>query len=225
MLGDLAALGVPQTSLLVIPNHHHRAPVEESPEFAQWLREKEQKGHEIVLHGFYHLRPHTKTHLLNQLITKHYTAGEGEFFDLSEAEAQAKLQRGALVLKNSGFQPVGFIAPAWLLGAEAENAVRHQGFRYTVRLREVKDLLHQRSYISQSVVYSVRSGWRRQVSLLWNAFLFKKLNANVLLRCSLHPPDWQWPAIKNQALDLIRQALADRTPMTYQKWLEDQPNP
>ncbi|MEX1111537.1 MAG: DUF2334 domain-containing protein, partial [Chthoniobacterales bacterium] len=56
MLADLAGAGVGATSLLVVPDHHHRADINRDPSFLAWLRDKQSAGHEIVLHGFYHLR-------------------------------------------------------------------------------------------------------------------------------------------------------------------------
>ena len=56
MLRDLAEAGVRVTSLLVVPDHHHRADIDQDPAFLGWLRGMEAEGHEIVLHGFYHRR-------------------------------------------------------------------------------------------------------------------------------------------------------------------------
>ncbi|HRJ73059.1 MAG TPA: hypothetical protein PLS03_12615, partial [Terrimicrobiaceae bacterium] len=119
----------------------------------------------------------------------------------------------------AGFRPSGFIAPAWLLGEDAERAVARAGFAYTTRLQNIKDLRNGTEERSQSLVWSVRSGWRRRVSLWWNAALARRLAGARLLRVGLHPPDWDHPAIRNQALELISAALAAREPMTYDGWL------
>lgn len=218
MLRDLAAAGVPRTSLLVIPDHHRRGTVSGDPAFGAWLREREAEGHEIVLHGYYHRRePGRGGGLRQRLITEHYTAGEGEFFDLGYGEARARLQAGKEML--SAYDVAGFIAPAWLLGEEAERAARDEGFAYTTRLGGVLDLRSGRPTPSQSLVYSVRSGWRRQVSLGWNAWLAARLRANPLARLGLHPPDWEHPAIKAQALRLASGAARERKVIRYRDWV------
>jgi len=56
ILEQLAEAGVRQTSLLVVPNFHGKAPVREYPEFQQWLSSQVAAGHEPVLHGYYHRR-------------------------------------------------------------------------------------------------------------------------------------------------------------------------
>jgi hypothetical protein len=90
---------------------------------------------------------------------------------------------------------------------------------YTTTLRKVRDFVARREIASQSLVYSVRSNWRRGVSLGWNSWLFSRLTNNALLRLSLHPPDVLHPAIWRQVREIIGKALQDRKPMTYQSWL------
>ncbi len=215
MLGDLAALGITRTSLLVIPNHHRKAPMTEDASFGAWLRELAAAGHEVVLHGYYHLR----TGGPRNWVTERYTAGEGEFYDLSEAGARERLERGRRELEAAGLRPCGFIAPAWLLGPAAEAAVRAEEFAYTTRLRVFTDFVSGREMVSQSLVWSVRAAWRRVVSQGWNALLARRLRGNPLVRVSLHPPDWDHPAIRRQVERLIGAALAGREPMTYEGWL------
>jgi predicted deacetylase len=216
MLEDLAEAGVGITSLLVVPDHHHRGAVDGDPDFVAWLRSLEAAGHEIVLHGFYHRRePREGTGWWRRLVTEHYTAGEGEFYDMDHAEARRRLAAGRRMLEQAGLEVPGFIAPAWLLGPEAERAARDEGFAYTTRLGGVLDLRNGRWTASQSLVYSVRSGWRRVVSLGWNASLAWRLRANPLARLGLHPPDWQHPSIRAQALRLARAMAAGRRVIRY----------
>jgi predicted deacetylase len=221
MLEDLSREGVSVTSLLVIPDHHHRGRIDLDPVFSKWLRELVAKGHESVLHGYHHLRP-TKTGegVATRLITRHYTAGEGEFHDLSFDGASELLGRGKEALSGCGVPYTGFIAPAWLLGDEAERALRDEGFAYTTRIGSVIDLENEYSHASRSMVYSVRAPWRRVISLIWNEALFRFLWNSPLLRIGLHPPDWDHPAIRRHVLGCLRSATASRTVTTYGEWLD-----
>jgi hypothetical protein len=219
ILSDLHHLGLPRTSLLVIPNHHHRAPVKDHPDFAANLRAFAAEGHEIVLHGYYHLRPKTGDSRISRFTTEIYTAGEGEFFDLDHAAAAERLSRGRADLAACGTTTVGFIAPAWLLGDAALRAVREAGFRYTTTINTIQDLKDNRTTATRSMVWSVRAPWRRTLSLAWNRALASALRSTEPLRIGLHPPDWDHPHIRSQILRLTSRALAARTPMTYQDWL------
>jgi predicted deacetylase len=216
MLSDLRGVGADTVSLFVVPDHHHRAPIGRDEGFLEWLRAREGEGHEIVLHGFYHLRE-SGGGLATRLVTEHYTAGEGEFYDLDYDEARRRLARGRESM--SGFDLRGFIAPAWLLGREAERAVRDEGFAYTTRLGNVLDLRSGNRTDSQSLVYSVRSAWRRGCSLLWNSWLNSRLARNPLARLGLHPPDWQHERIREHALRLARENAAARRVVRYRDWV------
>jgi predicted deacetylase len=216
ILRDLAGAGVRVTSLLVVPDHHHRANVDEDPEFLAWLRARQDEGHEIVLHGFYHRRtPRAGGGPARRLVTEHYTAGEGEFYDLDYEEARVRMEEGREMLTGAGLDVVGFVAPAWLLGEEAEQAARNLGFVYTTRLGGVLDLRSGEWTAAPSLVWSVRSGWRRLLSRGWNAWLAGRLRKSPLARVGLHPPDWNHPAIKTQALRLVRGLAADRRVVCY----------
>jgi hypothetical protein len=119
-------------------------------------------------------------------------------------------------------RPRGFVAPAWLLGVAAERAVRRAGFRYTTRIGTLEELESGRVHRSQSLVYSVRAGWRRVCSLGWNEGLLRGLGDRGLVRVGLHPPDWDFPQIKGHVRKCLRRVLVTREAMTYDGWLDRQ---
>jgi predicted deacetylase len=224
MLGDLGRIGVRRTSLLVVPDHHRRGRMTDDAAFCEWLRERVREGHEAVVHGYNHLRePASGEGLWKRWVTRSYTAGEGEFFDLGEREAGERIGRALEEFRRAELDPRGFIAPAWLLGAEAERAVRRAGFEYTTRIGTISDYRAGVTHRSQSLVYSVRAGWRRAVSLAWNGALLRVLLPRTgLLRVGLHPPDWDFPAIRVHAEKCILRGLAGREAMPYDDWLDRQ---
>lgn len=221
LLDSMAQAGVTRTSLLVVPDHHRRGHFLEHPAFCAWLSDLASAGHELVVHGYYHQRERRPAESLrDRIVTRFYTADEGEFFDLPEEEALFLMNRAKEEFAQMGWRPAGFIAPAWLLGAGAERAARAAGFKYTTRLGGVSRLDRAETWPSQSLVWSVRSRWRRVMSLAWNASLFDRLRENPLLRLGLHPPDLQYPGILQQIRKLTRRALVDREPVTYERWVE-----
>ena len=129
------------------------------------------------------------------------------------------MEKGREMLTGAGLAVVGFIAPAWLLGDEAERAAKNLGFAYTTRLGGVLDLRSGEWTASQSLVWSVRSAWRRVVSRGWNAWLAARLRRNPLARLGLHPPDWRYDTIRAQALRLAREAATDRKVIRYRDWV------
>jgi uncharacterized protein len=211
MLAQLACAGVPHCSLLVVPDYHRTGRSLGDAAFTNWLRDLHAQGHEIVIHGFYHERARRAGESAREkVVTRVYTAGEGEFYDLGYEEALRRIRDAQDEFAAHGLDPAGFIAPAWLLGTEAMRAASDAGFRYTTTLRGVRDLTTGKEFLSQSLVYSTRSAWRCAVSPFWNRALFRRLTKNPLLRLSLHPPDIDHRAIWQQIGEIIREALLDR---------------
>jgi predicted deacetylase len=223
---QLKSIGVLRLSLLVIPDHHGRGHFLQAPEFCRWLKDRAAEGHEIVIHGYFHRRERrAREGLVQRMTTRVYTADEGEFYDIDRAQAAELVKRANSELHDAGLQPRGFIAPAWLLGEDAESALRDAGCEYTTRLRTVSDLKTGKVHKSQSLCWSVRAAWRRVVSLAWNAALYRSLSHEPLLRISVHPVDIDHASIWPQIRRLIADACISRTPMTYLEWITAQRSP
>ncbi|MEO7933493.1 MAG: polysaccharide deacetylase family protein [Chthoniobacterales bacterium] len=219
ILSDLDQAGISKVSLLVIPNHHHRGHFLQDAAFCEWLQAMEKQGHEIVTHGYFHQRERTaRESTRDKMITRFYTADEGEFYDISETVALEKMRQAQDEFGTLEIHPVGFIAPAWLLSADAEKAARTAGFRYTTTLQEIRNLTKATAHHSQSLVYSVRSGWRRIVSLGWNRFLMARLQDNPVTRLGIHPPDWKYANIRREILRLASHLASRREVSTYAEW-------
>jgi predicted deacetylase len=222
ILADLAKVGIGRVSLLVVPDHHRRAPIAGDTAFSEWLRKMIAAGHEAVLHGYFHGRER-KAHesASTQFMTRLYTADEGEFFDIGLDDARALMTRGREALTRcAAVAPAGFIAPAWLMSDAAEQAARELGFAYTTRLKTIVDLPARKTLRSQSLCWSVRSRWRRIASLGWNRYLYGHLRDNPLLRISIHPPDIRHPAVWRQIRALAAEAVKTQSAMTYSDFID-----
>lgn len=223
IVAELARHGVRVTSLLVVPNYHQSGPSMEDREFVRWLRDLEAAGHEIVIHGYFHQRPARDGESLRaKLITRSYTAGEGEFYDLEYDEALKRITTARDEFIAAGLKPRGFIAPGWLLSREAERAASDAEMEYTTRLTTVRDLRTKQTFSSRSLVYSVRNAWRRAASLAWNGALARMLGETPLLRIGLHPPDFEHEQIWRQIAGLLDRFSETRTPTTYRDWIAEQ---
>src|SRR6266705_4684361 len=223
IVSELGRHGVRVCSILVVPDYHHQGFFARHREFVTWLRDLEADGHEIVIHGYFHERPPLKRESLHdKLLTRFYTRNEGEFYDLGYEEALRRITTARDEFRALGLKPRGFIAPAWLLGNEAEQAVRDAQLEYTTRLRTVCDLRSESIFPARTLVYSVHNNWRRALSRSWNEALFRLLETKPLLRISIHPPDYSQPTIWNQILGFIAATKSARTATTYQDWVAEQ---
>src|SRR6185295_12400102 len=128
---------VPST-LLVVPHYHGEKPAQEQ---VDWLSTRARKGDELALHGWSHRDEQAPAGAIDRLRRRVYTRGEGEFWALSEGEATRRLEAGVAWFREHGFAPpAGFVAPAWLLGPGAWDALATQRFEYTASLRELVHL-------------------------------------------------------------------------------------
>ena len=220
IIAEVGRRGVTACSLLVVPNYHRTGESCQDREFVRWLRELEERGHEIVIHGYFHERPRGENETIGgKFLTRYYTRGEGEFYDLPYDEAFRRITKARDSFKAAGLTPRGFIAPAWLLGSEAEQALADAELEYTTRLTTVDDLRTGRRINARSLVYSVENAWRRTTSLAWNGMLARLLADNPLLRLSLHPPDIRHASIWRQVTSLVEMLVETRSTTTYCDWV------
>jgi predicted deacetylase len=223
IIAELAACGVRTCSLLIVPDYHHRGASMKDRQFVSWLRGLEAQGYEMVIHGYFHQRPRRGRETLRErMITQVYTQDEGEFYDLRYDEAFRRIKLARDEFRAAGLNPRGFVAPAWLLSAEGEEAARDAEMEYTTRLQSVRDFRTGKSFRARSLVYSVRTAWRRTSSLIWNGTLARFVQPLPLVRVSIHPPDYSHPGIWRQIVRITSKMARSRTAMTYQDWVAEQ---
>jgi predicted deacetylase len=206
---------VPVT-ILAVPRYHDEAP---SAQFEAWLGERSQRGDELALHGCTHRDDGVPQGRLDAMRRSHYTRGEGEFWALSRHEALARIDVGIEWFARNGWPLAGFVAPAWLLGPGAREALVERPFEYTATLRQLVHLPGQQAETSQSVVYSTSSAWRRSTSLAWNALVALAERNNPVLRLELHPRDADFVAVRRSWQRILERALKCRRPATVADYM------
>jgi uncharacterized protein len=219
----LAERGVTRSSILVVPEFHHRGSLLQSGDFCHAVSDWQDLGHEVVLHGYFHDRQESPPEKLSNLFwTRLYTNREAEFLDLPRETARQRLQRGRSMFETLGWNATGFVAPAWLMADGLTNLLAEMGFTYTTRVNEIIPLLPgvNRVKASQSLCYSTRAGWRRVASGIWNKNLYGRLRETDLIRLSLHPRDLEFPLMRRQ-IDQILRASTKRgfQPTTYGEYV------
>jgi len=207
-------------AMLVVPNHWGDAPIIAGSPFAAKLRGWADAGTEMFLHGFYHRdeKPHRSTS--DQLRARFMTAGEGEFLGLSRNEAAGRVEEGRRLLEDITGRPIaGFVAPAWLYGRGALEALADQ------RIPIAED--HTRVWspasgaeLAHGPVITWASRTRvRLASSLAAASLLRHVPLKAL-RIGVHPPDIRHPAIVRSIEATFRSAARRRTAARYSDLLD-----
>jgi hypothetical protein len=198
-------------TLLAVPRMHGAA---RDPAFEHWLRSRDADGDEVALHGFFHRDDGAARSRGDAWLRGVYTRNEGEFWDLSHRVASERIAAGLGWLAELGIAPSGFVAPAWLVGPGAWEALASFPIDYTCTLRRLWLLPEESSWRCMGVAFSHSSAWRRWLSRLWAPLLAAAQHRAPLCRLELHPGDWDHPELRRLWLRLCRRALASRQPCT-----------
>jgi predicted deacetylase len=221
-LAMMRELGVTRTTLLVVPRWHGARPCDEDRAFAAWLQARAAEGHEICLHAYVHHADSVHGNAVQRAMGKHYTAGEGEFYQIEEADAVQRLREGLSIVRDGCGVPVwGFTAPAWLLSTGGRTALRRMGFHYTTRWGRVELLQRGETIAAPVLVWSTRAGWRRLCSRGWVRLWGVWKRRAPVLRVAVHPVDFAHPSIEASVHAAITRNLRGRTAARYRDLLPE----
>ena len=123
--------------------------------FCAWLAAQVEAGHELVIHGYYAPAPTSQRRksafTIGLRLACTPPAKANSTISTMRPAAAALVGQAREEFREAGFDPDGFIAPAWLLSTEAEDAIRGIGFQYDPRCA--------RSPISRPAGAMIRSRW------------------------------------------------------------------
>lgn len=207
-------------AMLVVPNHWGDAPIVPGSPFARRLREWANDGFEIFLHGYFHRDEVRHGRASDQLRSRLMTAGEGEFLGLSSGEAKMRIAEGTELLENIIGRPVdGFVAPAWLYGQGALDALVESRVRIAEdHLRVWSPATGKRLARGPVITWASRTRTRLASSLA-AAFALRRAPMQVL-RVGVHPPDIRHPVLIRSIARTLRIASRQRTAARYADLLE-----
>lgn len=222
LLEMIDGCGEVPVTLLVVPDYHHRGRIEDDSAFRSAIEQRLTRGDELALHGLHHLddsapRPRGP---LQWATRRLYTASEGEFAALDTVTAERHMSAGLEQFARLGWTVRGFVAPAWLMSEGTRAALGRMPFAYTSTRSALYALPDWYEYRYPSLVWSVRSAWRRGASRIVNTVQEQRLREAPLLRLGLHPADAEHPAAVAFWRDVLNRALRTRQAMTKADWLE-----
>lgn len=211
-----ASAGAP-VAMLVVPDHWGTAPLSAAPGFARKLRRWSDGGVELFVHGWYHRDDSDHRSAWAGWRARHMTAREGEFLGLSGSEALRRMRAGkALVEDISGRDVAGFVAPAWLYGEGARDALAQAGFALAEdHLRVWRPDNGQVVARGPVITWATRTR-ARQASSLGVAAIARRLHPVVrALRVAVHPGDAHAPAVRASIARTIRTVMQGRQGARY----------
>ncbi len=190
-------VGATSMAMLVVPNHWNEAPIRPSSPFAGRMRRWAELGIEIFVHGWFHRDEAQYSDRLSQFKARHMTAGEGEFLGLSTGEAIRRMRDGRALIESITGQPVaGFIAPAWLYGASALEALIRTDFTIAEDHMKVWHPPSGKPLCRGPVItWASRSRTRIASSLIAARIARTVLARAAVVRIAVHPGDIHVPSL------------------------------
>jgi hypothetical protein len=197
-------------AMLVVPNHWGDAPVIPGSPFAARLRAWAEAGMEMFVHGFFHRDEVRHERSGKRVRARLMTAGEGEFLGLTRTDAIKRIRDGrALVEDVTGKPATGFVAPAWLYGEGAFDALRELQIPIAEdHFRVWSPANGQRLAQGPVITWASRTRLRLASSLAASAVL-RRAPIRVL-RIGVHPADVRHPALLRSIDSAMNIAAASR---------------
>jgi uncharacterized protein len=207
-------------AMLVVPNHWGDAPITAGSPFASRLRDWADAGLEMFLHGYYHRDDANHKRTTDRLRARVMTASEGEFLGLSRADASQRIAHGRKLVEDVIGRPVdGFVAPAWLYGDGAMDALRDAGMPIAEDHWRVWSPASGRRLATGPVITWASRSRARLLSSLFAAAALRHAPIRVL-RVGVHPPDVRSPALLRSIEATLSAALRTRRSARYGELLE-----
>jgi predicted deacetylase len=202
-------------ALLVVPNHWGDAPIIAGSAFATRLRAWADSGIEMFLHGYFHRDEVRHGTAASRLRAKVMTAGEGEFLGLSRVDAADRIASGRALLEDViGRQVDGFVAPAWLYGTGALDAMRDAALPIAEDHFRVWSPASGDALASGPVITWASRTRLRLLSSLAAAAVLRRTPVQVL-RVGVHPPDIRHPTLVRSIEKTLRAAVKSRRAARY----------
>lgn len=210
-----------RVAMLVVPNHWGDAPIIPGSAFASRLRDWADKGIEMFLHGYFHRDTSVHQGAVDRLRARLMTASEGEFLGLSKAEASKRISLGRdLVEGVIGRSIDGFVAPAWLYGHGAREALHDAGVGLAEDHLRVWSPASGKQLARGPVITWASRTRMRLASSLAAAAVLRHAPLEVL-RIGVHPPDVRHPALVASIAATLQRARLSRTAGRYRDLLAD----
>lgn len=184
------ALGGCRFAMLVVPNHWGAHPIAADRAFCARLRSWGDLGVEMFVHGWFH-KDECDHAGVRKVMARHMTAGEGEFLGLSMPEAARRMAEGKALVEDVLGRPVaGFVAPAWLYGDPAREALTRSGFAIAEdHLRIWRPDTGATLARGPAITWASRSPARTASSIAFASFARKTLHPLSTVRIAVHPGD------------------------------------
>jgi len=214
------ASGVPlhAMTVLVIPRHEDKAPLDEHPATLEWLRELVAAGACLCLHGFTHRMAERTGNPWRWLWAQAFARGQAELYLISAANAERRLDAARAIIERAGLSSDmhGFVPPAWLLSSAARGVVKQAGFAFHEELSGI--VVAGGGLLARRLIGFGSLGTFERGATVAHAWL-QSNRRPADTRLAIHPADMHCAASKEAVRRTLRRLVPRLTPMNYAAYL------
>lgn len=214
------SVGIPKhaLTLLVIPRHENRAPLDRDLNARCWLARLADRGASLAIHGLTHRMCGATYHPARWLWAHGFARGQGEFQLMPENDAGHRICEARAIFRRAGLEreAIGFVPPAWLLSPGALMAVRNARFAFHEQL---SGIVHRDGHVRarRLIGFGSLSGFEARITALYGRWQARREPTD--LRFAIHPADLD-RSVTTAAIRRTLTLLLDRLhPMNYTQYL------
>lgn len=226
LLDRLAALGVGNPVLKVVPRWEDRDDLVADASLCARLRAEVERGAEIVLHGWTHRLDRPVRGPLHERLRARLFAGKAaELAGVTEpAEMRELATRGLGVLREAGLDATGYCPPAWILDPRLDRAVGEAGLRYLLRMTTITDLVRGRTHRVPSAGFMGVGGLYETGVEVQRDLTLRIPRTPRVVRLFLHPQGAPASPACVRTLARLEVLLRTHRPVTYEELLWPTPS-
>ena len=204
-------------TLLVIPRHENRAPLDLHLPTRDWLRRLADAGAGMAMHGLTHRMEGRVRDPWRWALGKGFARGQGEFLLSDRIDFARSLDASRAIFRRAGLEEAlpGFVPPAWLLSRAALTEVRRSGFAYYERLSGIvcRDVVRARRLIGFGSLTAIEA----RTTIAYGRW--QSLRAPEDTRLAIHPADMERPSTVNAIRTILENSRHGLRPLNYAEYL------
>lgn len=210
IISELNKIKINKKNLLIIPNLNSSFDISKNQNFIKIIKDEQEKGAELTLHGFYH---ENQEDFLSRFLY-FIPVGVNEFGKIDLTKAKKLLGEGANKIKKIfGIKPRGFVPPNWVINKRVQKEVFKQKFDYFTTIKTINYPIKK----IYSLAYGFSAGNNVLLSFIIRYFSFLRIKffKSNLIRFVIHPQEVQMNLIPFE-VDLLKNILSSGyKPITY----------
>ena len=211
--------GVPRSALtlLVIPRHENRAPLDECVRTRDWVQSLVDDGACLCMHGLTHQMSDRIRNPWQWAWAQGFARGHGELFLSDGVECGRRIDLARSIFRRAGLDRhvSGFVPPAWLISPDALRVVERAGFAFHERL---SGIIHRGSIRARRLI-GFGSLNAVEASLTAGYAQVQSRRPAASTRFAIHPADLERQSSVIAIRSSLKRLLACLEPINYTDFL------